>query len=107
MSISLPSSSGRTMDRRSFRAHHAPVPSERRAQESAGSTLQVVATQRIARATVTGFNLCEESGVALADSQKVALLTAAMLEVDGLRDELDCIRHVERLIEGLGGANCS
>ncbi len=56
---------------------------------------------------MTGFNLCEESGVALCDTQKVALLTAAMLEVDGLRDELDCIRHVERLIEGLGGANCS
>ena len=65
------------------------------------STLQVVAAQRIAQATVTGFSFCEECGLPLSDRQKVAFLTAAMLELDGLHDELTGVLHVERLIAEL------
>jgi hypothetical protein len=85
-------------------ADHAPVRRERRTEGSAGSTLQVVAAQRIAQATLTGFGLCEDCGLGLNERQKVALLTAAMLEVDGLRDELDGVLHVERLLAELGGS---
>ena len=56
--------------------------------EGVESTLQVVTAQRIAQATVTGFGFCEECGHPLTERQKVALLTAAMLEVDGLHEEV-------------------
>lgn len=84
-------------------ADHGPVTPERKTEESGRSALQVVAAQRIAQATLTGFGLCEDSGLALNERQKVALLTAAMLEVDGLQDELAGVLHVERLIAELGG----
>jgi hypothetical protein len=74
---------------------------ERRASESVESTLQVVAAQRVAQATVTGFALCEECGLPLSERQKVAVLTAALLELDGLHEELTGVLHVERLIADL------
>ena len=74
---------------------------ERRANESVESTLQVVAAQRVAQATVTGFALCEECGLPLSERQKVAVLTAALLELDGLHEELTGVLHVERLIADL------
>lgn len=74
---------------------------DRRVSESVESTLQVVAAQRVAQATVTGFALCEECGLPLSERQKVAVLTAALLEVDGLHEELTGILHVERLIADL------
>ena len=77
------------------------VLSERRASESVESTLQVVAAQRIAQATVTGFALCDECGLPLSERQKVAVLTAALLELDGLHEELRGVLHVERLIADL------
>jgi len=70
-------------------------------------TLYVVAAQRVARATVTGFGLCEESGHPLSDGQKVSLLTAAMLELDGMRDEIEGVVRVERLIAELRGLDRS
>jgi hypothetical protein len=74
---------------------------QRRASESLESTLQVVAAQRVAQATVTGFALCEECGLPLSERQKVAVLTAALLELDGLHEELTGVLHVERLIADL------
>jgi len=74
---------------------------ERRTTEGVEATLQIVAAQRVAQATVTGFGFCEECGHPLTDRQKVALLTAAMLELDGMRDEVDGVVHVERLISEL------
>lgn len=74
---------------------------ERRASESLESTLQVVTAQRVAQATVTGFALCEECGLPLSERQKVAVLTAALLELDGLHEELTGVLHVERLIADL------
>ena len=76
---------------------------ERRSGENVESTLQVVAAQRFAQIAVTGFALCEESSVPLSERQKIALLTAALLEFDGLREELTGVLHVERLIEDILG----
>lgn len=76
---------------------------ERPATEGVEATLQIVAAQRVAQATVTGFGFCEECGHPLTDRQKVALLTACMLELDGLRDEVAGVAHVERLISELRG----
>ena len=84
------------------RPHHPGVLPDRRTGESVESTVQVVAAQRIAQATVTGFSFCEECGLPLSDRQKVAFLTAAMLELDGLHDELSGVLHVERLIADIG-----
>ena len=74
---------------------------ERRVTEGVESTLQVVTAQRMAQATVTGFGFCEECGHPLTERQKVALLTAAMLEVDGLHEEVQGVVYVERLIAEL------
>lgn len=74
---------------------------ERRTTDGVEATLQVVAAQRLAQATVTGFGFCDECGHPLSDRQKVALLTAAMLELDGMREEVDGVVHVERLIAEL------
>lgn len=80
---------------------------ERRVTEGVESTLQVVTAQRMAQATVTGFGFCEECGHALTERQKVALLTAAMLELDGLHEEVQGVVHVERLIAELRGIDRS
>ena len=50
---------------------------------------------------------CEECGHPLTERQKVALLTAAMLELDGLYDEVEGVVHVERLIAELRGLDRS
>jgi hypothetical protein len=76
---------------------------ERRTTEGVEATLQVVAAQRVAQATVTGFGFCDECGHPLTERQKVALLTAALLELDGMRDEVEGVVHVERLIAELRG----
>ena len=80
---------------------------ERRVTEGVESTLQVVTAQRMAQATVTGFSFCEECGHPLTERQKVALLTAAMLELDGLHEEVQGVVHVERLIAELRGVDRS
>jgi len=80
---------------------------ERRTTDGIEDTLQVVVAQRVAQATVTGFGFCDECGHPLTDRQKVALLTAAMLELDGTRDEVDGVMHVERLISELRGIDRS
>ena len=69
--------------------------------------MQVVTAQRMAQATVTGFSFCEECGHPLTERQKVALLTAAMLELDGLHEEVQGVVHVERLIAELRGVDRS
>ena len=80
---------------------------ERNVTEGVESTLHVVAAQRMAQATVTGFSFCEECGHPLTERQKVALLTAAMLELDGLHEEVQGVVHVERLIAELRGLDRS
>lgn len=65
------------------------------------ATLHVVAAERVAQTTVSGFGLCEEYGEPLTQRQKVAFLTAALLELDGLHQELGGVLQVERLIAEL------
>jgi hypothetical protein len=72
---------------------------------SESETMQVVVAERVARLVVAGCGLCEESGVPLTERQKVAFLTAIVLELDGMRDELAGLRRVERLLAELGGGN--
>jgi len=79
----------------------------RKTTDGIEATLQVVVAQRVAEATVTGFGFCDECGDPLSDRQKVALLTAAMLELDGLHDEVEGVVHVERLIAELRGVDRS
>ena len=68
-------------------------------------TMQALVAERVARLVVGGFGLCEECGVPLGERQKIALLTAALLELDGVREEFAGLRRVERLLSELGGAN--
>jgi hypothetical protein len=90
-----------------IQAHHAGMRPERRVTEGVESTLQVVVAQRIAQATVTGFCFCEECGHPLTERQKIALMTAALLELDGMRDEVEGVVRVERLIADLRGIDRS
>lgn len=73
----------------------------RRTAEGVEATLHVVAAERVAKATVTGFGFCEECGQPLNERQKVALLTAAMMELEGLQAEVESVLGVERLIAEL------
>jgi hypothetical protein len=66
-------------------------------------TVQVMAAERIARLVVAGFGLCSECGLPLAQQQKVALLTAALLEFDGVSARLEGLQRVERLLSDLRG----
>lgn len=70
----------------------------RRATEGVEATLLVVAAERVAKATVSGFGFCEECGHPLTERQKVAILTAAILELEGLQEEVGSVLRVERLI---------
>lgn len=75
--------------------------------DGVGATIHVVAAQRVAQVAVTGFSFCEECGHPLTERQKVALLTAAILELDGLNDEVAGVVHVEQLIADLRGIDRS
>jgi hypothetical protein len=61
-------------------------------------TMQTVAAQRIASLLVLGFGLCEEAHVPLSERQRIALLTAALLEFDGVRAEIEGLLQIERLL---------
>jgi hypothetical protein len=80
---------------------------ERRTTDGIEATIHVVAAQRVAQAAVTGFGFCEEGGHPLTERQKVALLTAAMLELDGLHEEVEGVVRVERLVSELRGLDRS
>lgn len=88
-------------------AHNRAMRPQRKVTEGVEGTLHVVVAQRMAQATVTGFAFCEECGHALTERQKVALLTASMLELDGLHEEVQGVVHVEQLIAELRGLDRS
>jgi hypothetical protein len=73
----------------------------------AAATMQVVAADRIARQLIVGFGFCDECGVPLSERQRIALLTAALLEFDGVQDELEGLLRVERLLQDFGGGETS
>jgi hypothetical protein len=68
---------------------------------SVPETVHVVVADRLARAVVATFGLCEDCGAPLAERQKIALCTAALLEFDGVQAEIDGLRRVERLLDGI------
>jgi hypothetical protein len=67
--------------------------------------MHVVAAERMARLVVGAIELCEECAVPLSERQKIALLTVALLESDGVREEVAGLERVERLLAELGGTN--
>jgi hypothetical protein len=70
-----------------------------------GETVQVVAADRLARALVSGFALCEEAGVPLVDRQKVALFMGALLEFDGVEAEAEGLQQIERVLSEFRGSD--
>ena len=93
--------------RRRQRDDHPRMLPAPKTTDGVGATIHVVAAQRVAQAAVTGFSFCEECGHPLTERQKVALLTAAILELDGLNDEVAGVVHVEQLIADLRGIDRS
>jgi len=65
---------------------------------------QVTAAQRLASTMVCSFELCRDEGEPLSDRQKVAILTAAFLEFDGIEHELDSTLALEQLFALLRSA---
>jgi hypothetical protein len=63
---------------------------------------QTAAAERLARAVVLAFDVCEEGGVPLSELQKVAILEAALLEFDGFEAELGSRAAVSELLRDLG-----
>ena len=64
-------------------------------------TVHVVAAGRIARLVIASFGLCEDCGFPLLERQKIALITSALLEFDGVQQELEGLQRVEHLLEEL------
>lgn len=65
------------------------------------STAHVAGAQRISRALIAGFGLCEEAGFPLSERQQASLLTAALLGFDGFHAETEGLLRVEQLIADL------
>jgi hypothetical protein len=61
----------------------------------------VEAAERLARATVSAFELCEGLGAPLTSAQKVALIEAGLLEFDGLEASLAAEARVDELLRSL------
>ncbi len=68
-------------------------------------TVPVLAATRIARLLVAAFDLSEELEVPLSDCQKIALLTSALVEFDGVQAEIDGLQRIERVLAELRDSN--
>ena len=69
--------------------------------ESLTTTARDAAARCLARAAVSGFDVCEESGMPLTQLQKVAILEAAFVEFDGMRDHLFSLETLDRILSDL------
>jgi hypothetical protein len=67
-------------------------------------TGQVTAAKRLASTLVCSFELCQDEGEPLSDRQQIAILTAALLEFDGIAEELDSVLALEQLFTLLRSA---
>ena len=63
---------------------------------------QVAAALKVARIIVTATTVAADAGEALNDRQQVALLTAALLEFDGYKVDVDGLLEVEQLLAKAG-----
>jgi hypothetical protein len=66
------------------------------------TTAQVATALRIARMIVTSIGVAADSEP-LSDNQKIAMITAALIEFDGFRDELRTLLALDRLIADSAG----
>ena len=64
-------------------------------------TAQVDAAERLARAIVFAFDVCDEDGVPLSQVQKVAIIEAALLEFDGHQAHLCSLASLDGVFRGL------
>ena len=85
------------------RVHPAPMTSINGNGHSEGltTTARDAAARCLARAAVSGFDMCEESGMPLTQLQKVAILEAALVEFDGTRDHLFSVEALNRILSEL------
>lgn len=60
------------------------------------------AAERLSRAIVLAFEVCDEGGVPLSDMQKIAIVEAALLEFDGVEAQLSSSTAVGELLRDLG-----
>jgi|RhiMetStandDraft_4_1073278.scaffolds.fasta_scaffold920708_2 hypothetical protein len=67
------------------------------------TTAQVATALRIARMIVTSIGVAADSEAPLSDNQKIAMITAALIEFDGFRDELGTLLALDRLIADSAG----
>jgi hypothetical protein len=64
-------------------------------------TAQLAAAERMAGAIVLAFELCEEEGAPLTQTQKVAVVEAALVEFDGFAGHLSGAVSLGTLLRGL------
>jgi hypothetical protein len=69
--------------------------------DSVALTAQVATADRLARAVVTGFDLCCDAQVPLTQLQKIALVKAALLEFDGIEAEASASMAIEAALRRL------
>jgi hypothetical protein len=58
----------------------------------------VAAAERLAAAAVAAFDACDEAGVPLSPTQRIAIIEAALLEFDGFAAHLSSLAGVRRLL---------
>ena len=63
---------------------------------------RVATAERLARTIVLAFEACDEGGVPLSQVQRVSVIEAALLEFDGLDEDLRSQASVGELLRALG-----
>jgi hypothetical protein len=63
---------------------------------------RVATAERLARAIVLAFEACDEGGVPLSQIQRISVIEAALLEFDGLDEDLRSQASVGELLRALG-----
>ena len=63
---------------------------------------RIATAERLARAIVLAFEACDEGGVPLSQIQRISVIEAALLEFDGLDDDLRSQASVGQLLRALG-----
>lgn len=74
----------------------------KREAETEAFTAQVAAAERVARAIVVAFDVCDEVGKPLVQIQKIAIIEAALLEFDGFDAQLSSLARIGELLHALG-----
>ena len=70
--------------------------------EPAAVSAQVAAALRVARMIVAATTVSADAGEPLSDRQEVSLLTAALLEFDGYKADVEGLLGIEQLLAKAG-----